>query len=52
MKEKKEFSFDPNKFDDFDQLYDLIFNIIKNRFEKELTKFLKNQSAEHFPEYG
>jgi len=52
MKEKKEFSLDPNKPDDFKPLYDLIYTMIKNRFEQELTKFLKNQSSEHFPEYG
>jgi hypothetical protein len=52
MKEKKEFTLDPNKPEDFKQLYDLIYNIIKNRFEQELTKFLENKSSEHFPEYG
>ncbi len=52
LKEKKEFSIDPNKPENFNQLYDMIFNLIKNRFEQELTKFLEKKSSEHFPEYG
>jgi hypothetical protein len=51
-KEKKEFSLDTSKPEDFNQIYDFIFNIIKNRFEQELTKFLEHKSSEHFPEYG
>ncbi|MFZ0442033.1 MAG: hypothetical protein WAL81_05290, partial [Methanobacterium sp.] len=51
-KEKKEFSLDNSKPEDFNQVYDFIYNIIKNRFEKELTKFLEHKSSEHFPEYG
>ena len=52
LKEKKEFSINPNKPENFNQLYDMIFNLIKNRFEQELTKFLEKKSSEHFPEYG
>ncbi len=52
MKEKKEFSIDPSKPEDFNQVYEFIYNIIKNRFEQELTKFLEHKSSEHFPEYG
>ncbi len=52
MKEKKEFSLDPTKPEDLIPVYDLIYDMIKNRFQQELEKFLNNKSSEHFPEYG
>jgi hypothetical protein len=52
IKEKKEFTVDPDDPESFIPVYDMIYNIIKNRFEQELEKFLNNKSTEHFPEYG
>ena len=51
-KEKKEFTLDPKDPTSFIPVYDLIYTIIKNRFEQELEKFLNHKSTEHFPEYG
>ncbi len=45
------FTINPNKSEDFQPMYDLIFNNIKDRFENQLEKFLKNESVEHYPEY-
>jgi hypothetical protein len=52
LNEKKEFNLESSKPEDLKPFYDMIYNTIKNRFEEELTKFLKNKSYEHFPEYG
>jgi hypothetical protein len=52
VKEKKEFIINPAVMADLNQVYDLIYNSIKSRFEGELEKFLKHKSFEHFPEYG
>ena len=48
---KKEFEISPNRPEDYKPMNDLIFNTIKDRFENQLEKFLKHQSAEHYPEY-
>lgn len=48
---KEEFTINPNKPEDFQPIYDLIFNNIKDHFENQLEKFLTHKSEEHYPEY-
>jgi len=48
---KEKFTINPTKPEDFQPVNDLIFNNIKDRFEDQLEKFLKQESLEHYPEY-
>ncbi len=47
----EKFTINPNKPEDFQEFNDLIFNNIKDHFENQLEKFLKQESVEHYPEY-
>jgi hypothetical protein len=51
LDQQKEFTVNSKKPEDLHQIYELIFETIKSRFENELEKFLKHKSPEHFPGY-
>ena len=50
-KQQKEFKIKKDEPEQLQQIYEFIFDEIKDRFENELEKFLKHQSTEHYPGY-